>query len=157
VNISGNGRRPADVLLRAWDGRRDLAVDLTIVQSNPATGRPLRGSAATFLRDKGQQKYRESADSCGRMGVDFSPMVFDSWGGLHLAGKDVVKAIFAPCTASFLPGVTSRGGRCPEIGPQRATGALCGPAAGEPDDGGDEDADMVGSRTSGGPHLHGAG
>jgi len=63
VDIAGNGPRPVDVLLRAWDGRRDLAVDLTIVHPNPATGRPLHGSAATSLRDKGEQKNRESADS----------------------------------------------------------------------------------------------
>jgi len=63
---------------KAWDGRQDLAVDLTIAHLNPATGRPLLGSAATFLRDKGEQKNRESADSCGRLGVDFSPMVFDT-------------------------------------------------------------------------------
>jgi len=29
------------------------------------------------------------------MGVDFSPMVFDIWGDLHGAVKEVVKAIFA--------------------------------------------------------------
>jgi len=39
VDVAGNGRRPAEVLLRAWEGRRDLAVDLTIVQPNPATCR----------------------------------------------------------------------------------------------------------------------
>jgi len=104
VDVAGDARRPADVLLRAWDGRRDLAVDLTIVHPNPATGRPSRGSAATFLRDKGEKKNRESFASCGRMGVDFSPMVFDTWGGLHEAGKDVVKAVLARCTASLLPG-----------------------------------------------------
>jgi len=104
VEIAGDGRRPADVLLRAWDGRRDLAVDLTIVRPNPATGRPSRGSAATFLRDKGEQKNRESAASCGRMGLDFPPMVFDTWGGLHGTGEDVAKAIFARCTDSLLPG-----------------------------------------------------
>jgi len=71
---------------------------------NSANGGPLRGSAATFLKDKGEQKNRESADSCGRMGLDFSPMVFETWGGLHGAGKDLVKAIFARCTASLLPG-----------------------------------------------------
>jgi len=38
------------------------------------------------------------------MGVDFFSMVFDTWGGLHGAGEDVVKAIFARCTASLLPG-----------------------------------------------------
>jgi len=93
-----------DVLLLAWDGRRDLALHLTIVHPNTATGRASRGSAATFLREKGEQKNRESAASCGRMGVDVSPMVFDTWGGLHGAGKDVVKAILARCTASLLPG-----------------------------------------------------
>jgi len=103
VDIAGNGRRPADVLLRAWDGRRDLAVDLTIVQPNPATDRPLRGSAATFVNDKREQKNRESADSCERMGVYIFPMVFDTWGGLHGTGKEVAKAIFARCTASLLP------------------------------------------------------
>jgi len=79
VDIAGDGRRQADVLLRAWDGRRYLAVDLTIICPNPATGRPSRSSAAKFLRDKGEQKNRERAASCGRMGVDFSPMVFDTW------------------------------------------------------------------------------
>jgi len=64
----------------------------------------LRGSPATFLIYKGEKKNRESADSCGRIGVAFSPMVFDTWGGLHGDGKDVVKAIFARCTASLLPG-----------------------------------------------------
>jgi len=81
VDIAGNGRRPAGILLKAWDGRRDLAVDLTTVHPNPVAGRPVRGSVATFLKDKGEQKCRESAESCGRMGVDFSPMVFDTWGG----------------------------------------------------------------------------
>jgi len=84
VDIAGDGRRPSDVLLRAWDGRRDLAVDLTIVHPNPATGRHSRGSAATFLRDKGEQKNRERAAWCDRLGVDFSPMVFDTWGGIHV-------------------------------------------------------------------------
>jgi len=104
LDIAGNGRRPADILLKAWDGRRELSVDLKIVPQNLVTGQTLRGSAATFLKDKGEQKCRESADSCGRMGVDFSPMVFDTWGGLHRAWKEVVKAVFARCTSSLLPG-----------------------------------------------------
>jgi len=37
------------------------------------------------------------------MGVDSSPMFFDTWGGLNGAGKDVVKAIFARCTATSIP------------------------------------------------------
>jgi len=103
VDIAGNGRRPANILLKGWDGRRDLAVDLTIVHPNLVGGRPLRGSAVTFFKAKGEQKCRESADSCRRVGVDFSPMVFDTWGGLHRAGKVVAKAMFARCTAPLLP------------------------------------------------------
>jgi len=81
VDIAGNGRRLADIMLKAWDGRRNLAVALSIVHPNPVTGRLLRCGAATFLKDKGEQKFRESVDSCGRMGVDFSPMGNDTWGG----------------------------------------------------------------------------
>jgi len=87
VYFARNGRRPADILLKAWDGRRDLALDLTIVNPNPVTGRPLQGSAATFLKDRGEQECRESAESCGRMGVDFYPMVFDTWGASTAQGR----------------------------------------------------------------------
>jgi len=78
VDIAGNGRRPADILLKVCDGRRNLAVALTMALPNQASGGPLRGSASTFLRFKGQQKNRESADSFGRMGGDFPPMVSDT-------------------------------------------------------------------------------
>jgi len=97
-------------------------VDLTIVHPNPVTGRSLRGSAATVLKDKDEQENRESADSCGRMGADFSPMVFDTWRGLHGAGKEVVKAMFTRCTAPLLPSsrpaavVALRQGRSVQLG-----------------------------------------
>jgi len=31
-------------------------------------------------------------------------MVFDTWGGLRGTGKELVKAVFARCTAPLLPG-----------------------------------------------------
>jgi len=157
IDIAGNGRRPADILLKAWDGRRDLAVYLTKVNPNHVAGRPLRGSAATFLKDKGEQKCRESAESCGRMGVDFSPMVFDTWGGLHGAGKEVVKAVFARLHRPAPARRPLGGGRRAEAGPQRATGPLGGPAAGGPNDGIHRDTGMVGRRSSAHPRLHGGG
>jgi len=55
MDIAENSQRLADILQKAWDGRRDLVVDLTIVHPNPATCRPVRSSAATFPRDKGEQ------------------------------------------------------------------------------------------------------
>jgi len=149
--VAGNGRRPADILLKAWDGRRDLAVDLTIVQPNPVAGRPLRGSAATFSKDKGDHKCRESADSCGRMGVDFSPMVFDTWGGAPRGreggGEGGVHQVHRPAPARRPPS----GSRCPEAGPQRATGLLGVPAAGGPYDGIHGDTGVVGCRSSAQP------
>jgi len=103
VDIAGNGLRPAYILLKAWYRKRDLAVDLKIVHPNPVAGRPLRCSAATFLKNKGEHKSRESSDACGRIGVDVSPMVIEIWGGLHAAGKVVAKAMFFRCTAQILP------------------------------------------------------
>jgi len=78
-------------------------VDLTIVHPNPVTCRPLRGSAAIIPEG---QKGAEMSGKRGIMrtdGVDLSPMVFDTWGGLHGAGKEVLKEVFARCTAPLLP------------------------------------------------------
>jgi len=50
-----------------------------MVLPNAVVRTPRRGLA--FLKDKVEQKCTESAESCGRMGVEFSPMVFDTWGG----------------------------------------------------------------------------
>jgi len=68
VDIAGNGRRLAEILLKVWGGIRDFAVYRPIVHPNSGAGRPLRGSAATFLKDKGEQNFRQSAHSCKRMG-----------------------------------------------------------------------------------------
>jgi len=93
VDNAANGRRPPESLLKAWEGRRDLAVDLTIIHPNPVVGRPLHDIAATFLKNKGEQKCRES-----------SPKRCSTHGGLHGGGKEVVKAVFARFTAPLLPG-----------------------------------------------------
>jgi len=154
VDIAVNGRRPADILLKAWDGRWDHAVDLTIVHTNQVAGRPLRGSAATCLNDKVEQKCRKSAESCGRMEVYFSPMVIDTCGGLHGAGKKVVKA---PVQRSAPARRQPSGSRCPETGPQRATGPLAGPTAGGPNDGVNRNTGMVGGRGAAHPRIHGGG
>jgi len=65
VDIAGNGRRPADILLKAWDGRQDLAVDMKIVHQNPVAGRPLRSSAATFLKAKGTRSIGRALTPAG--------------------------------------------------------------------------------------------
>jgi len=52
VDIPGDGKRPADILLAQWDGQRDLAVDLTISRPNPVGSPPARGSAAKVMTEK---------------------------------------------------------------------------------------------------------
>jgi len=84
LDIAGNGRRPVDIMLKALDGRRNLAVGLKIVHPNPVTGMPLRVSAAIFLKDEGVQKFWESADSCGWMGLTF-PQWSSTLGGASTA------------------------------------------------------------------------
>jgi len=44
VDIAGNGRRPADILPKAWDGMWDLAVDLTTLAHKV----PIPGGPATL-------------------------------------------------------------------------------------------------------------
>jgi len=102
LDIAGNGRSQADILLKAWDGMLDLAVKLTIVHQKPVAGRPLRGSSATFLKEKGSRRVGKAPTRAGGWVWDFSPMVFDTWGCLHGTGKDVSKAMFARCTAPLL-------------------------------------------------------
>jgi len=157
VDIAGNLRRPEDILVRAWGGRRDLAVDRTIVQSNDIASRPLRVSAATFLKDKGVRKCRESADSCGRMGVDFFPMVFDTWGEpprrRKVCGEGDVRPMQRPAPSQRPPS----GGWCHETGPQCATGTLGGQAAGGLNNGVNGDTGMVVRRTPAHSRLHGGG
>jgi len=51
VDIAGNGRHSADILLKAWDGRRDLAVDLTI--AHPRKSGKSQGKFSRVLWSKG--------------------------------------------------------------------------------------------------------
>jgi len=54
ADIAWNGRRPADILLKAWNWELELAVELKIVHPYPISVRLQRGSAAAFLKDKGE-------------------------------------------------------------------------------------------------------
>jgi len=75
-------------------------------------------------------------------------------GGLHVAGKEVVKAMFTGCTAPLLPSARPESGGCPATGPQRAIGPLGGPAAEGPYDGDNGGAGLVGGCISAQARLH---
>jgi len=120
VDNAGNGHRPADILLKEWAGRRDLAVDLTIVHPNPGACRPLRSSAANSLKDKGEQKSGRAPTPAGGWAWTSPPWCSTPGGGpprvREGGGEDDVRPMQRPA-------------------PQRTTGPLGGPSAGVPNDG----------------------
>jgi len=55
------------------------------------------------MKEKKVKKNVESGPSSDCAGVDLSPMVMDTWGGLHGADKALVKTIFTKVTADLAP------------------------------------------------------
>jgi len=100
---------------------------------------------------------RKSKKNRHSEGVDYSPMVFDTWGGpprrREGGGKGGVCAMHSPAPAQRPPG----SGRCSATGPQRATGPLGSPSAVGPDDGIYGDTGVVDRRSSALLRLHGGG
>ena len=96
-------RRPADILLKGWQNGPDLAVDLTVHHPLGLGDQFTIDAAKTSLRQAGDQKTRLYSALCADNGWGFTPMVFDTWGGIHGPGAKLWKAIgFAASTG--LPG-----------------------------------------------------
>jgi len=80
--------RPADLLLRHWDGGRDTAVDFTVVHGwqvvarQPEAGPATRERWRAFLRKKEQAKRDKYDGPCVAAGWAFQPAAFGCWGGL---------------------------------------------------------------------------
>jgi len=88
----------------------------------------------TFLNEKGDQKCRESANSCGQMGADPSPMVHYTWGPPWRrkgGGEGGVCQMHRHALGQRPLG----GGGSPAAGPQRAIGPFGGSSTRGPDDG----------------------
>ena len=74
--------RPADLLLRAWQGGRDTAVDFTVthpLQENQKPGG--RVKADHFLKAAEARKVGKYRAPCEAEGWAFILAVFDTWGG----------------------------------------------------------------------------
>jgi len=84
--------------------RADCRLDPTIVHPNPVAGRPLRGSAATFLKDKGEQQCGKVRSYAEGWGLTYPRWCSTHEGGVHGARKEVLNAVFARCTAPLMPG-----------------------------------------------------
>jgi hypothetical protein len=97
VNV-GNGRRPADILQKAWERGRDVAVDLTVTHPLGLTGHPIIvKNAARHCQRAEADKTHAEGDLCVQAGWGFAPAAFTPWGGtgptaralLHEVGKRV--------------------------------------------------------------------
>ena len=70
----GDGRRPADILLKGWEGRRDLAVDVTVVHPLAPSGDMSVDGAKKALRQAADSKDRYYKADCEQAGIGFSPL-----------------------------------------------------------------------------------
>ena len=106
-----NGQRPADLLLRHWDGGRHLAIDLTIVHGWQVSERPSpttppsvsRERWRRFLALKEAAKHTRYDALCAREEWSFAAMAFGTWGGM---GPECAKMLhrIVKRSASWLEG-----------------------------------------------------
>ena len=89
--LRGPALRPADLLLRAWSGGTDLAVDVTVKHPLQENQKPwTRQKADGFLKAKEAEKVTKYHQACALEGWAFSPAAFDSWGGVGPKAKDLL-------------------------------------------------------------------
>jgi hypothetical protein len=92
--LGGSRERPADVLLEEWAGHRSLCVDVTIV--NPLCATYLAGSAAvngSAATKKATQKRNKYGLACTEAGLDFTPLVVETLGGIEKSGVAFIRAL----------------------------------------------------------------
>ena len=91
--LPGQERRPADVLLPYWNGGKDAALDVTVV--NPLQRATLPQAAIKpghALQFAFERKINGAAEDCRREGIDFVPLGVESFGGWHqVATREVEK------------------------------------------------------------------
>ena len=75
----GQALRPADLLLRAWVGGKDLAVDVTVSHPLQAAQQPWSADKARgFLASVERRKVAKYKDACKLEGWEFSGAAFDT-------------------------------------------------------------------------------
>ena len=83
--------RPADLLLKAWQGGKDVAVDFTIVHALQQNQKPWsKQKANAFLKSTEARKITKYHDACEKEGWLFMPSAFDTWGGMGPKAKEVL-------------------------------------------------------------------
>ena len=89
---SNDHRRPADLLLTAWEKGRDLAVDFTITHPLGADAFPLTldvGKRHLQQAEHAKQAQERRANTCIAMRWAYQPAAFSPWGGMGPSAKSL--------------------------------------------------------------------
>ena len=82
--MTGDDRRPADVLVPHWTGGLDTSWDMTVI--HPLQAATVAGAAANpghALEVAVTRKNRGALEDCRRQGIKFIPLAMESLGGWH--------------------------------------------------------------------------
>ena len=80
--LPGTDARPADLYIPAWTGGKDTALDITVV--NPLQVAMVQQAAVTpghALVKAYDRKMAKHGEACGRAGIVFKPIPFETLGG----------------------------------------------------------------------------
>ena len=92
--IAGSLSRPADVYIPNWiDGRR-VAFDVSV--TSPTQERLVLRAAdapAIAIENRKSSKMRDHFDACKRDGIDFQPLVVETFGGWDKDAVNILKKI----------------------------------------------------------------
>ena len=100
--VSGNGQRPADILLLNWDKGRDVAVDFTIVSPLTLDALPLSVEVTKrHLAHAEEAKYAKERNtlSCTDMRWGMQPAAFSPWGGAGPSAKHLLYETIKRCSS----------------------------------------------------------
>jgi hypothetical protein len=99
---SGNRKRPADILLVAWERGRDVAVDLTVTHPVGLSGHPIVvQNAAQHTRRAEASKVAAEGDLCRQAGWGFTPAAFTPWGGCGPSARALLHEVGRRATAAL--------------------------------------------------------
>ena len=92
--LTGQRKRPGDLLIPRWDSDGPAAVDLTIRHHQLPSG-PLRDPAllTQWLDKQEDQKNHLYQDQCARQSWQFMPFVIDTWGSMSGTARKVMQGL----------------------------------------------------------------
>ena len=99
---SGNRKRPADILLIAWERGRDVAIDLTVTHPLGLSHHPIVvDNAARHCRRAESAKQTAEGDLCHQAGWGFLPAAFTPWGGSGPGARALLHEVGRRATAAL--------------------------------------------------------